>query len=96
MPANKWLNGCSFYQNKNENIDLFYAITHCHGWIKCSRHTITVRLEPLQQPSRRAAQERFCRNLTGLDALTPKGKSLVMESGQSPLKESTVQKNGCF
>jgi hypothetical protein len=75
-----------FYQNKNEYIDLFYAITHCHGWIKSSRHAVTVRLEPLQQPSRRAAQEQFCRKLTGLNALTPTGKSLVMEVGQAPLK----------
>lgn len=75
-----------FYQNRNEYIDLFYAITHCHGWIKSSRHTVTVRLEPLQQPSRRAAQEQFCRKLTGLNATTPTGKSLVMEVGQSPLK----------
>ncbi len=75
-----------FYQNKNEYIDLFYAITHCHGWIKCSKHKVTVRLEPLQQPSRRAAQEQFCRKLTGLNATTPTGKSLVIEVGQSPLK----------
>ncbi|MFN2357312.1 MAG: hypothetical protein ABR534_06195, partial [Desulfotignum sp.] len=80
----EWL--LPFYQNKNEYIDLFYAITHCHGWIKCSRHLVTVRLEPLQQPSRRAAQEQFCRKLTGLNATTPTGKSLVMEVGQSPLK----------
>jgi len=47
---------------------------------------VTVRLEPLQQPSRRAAQEQFCRKLTGLKATTPTGKALVIEVGQSPLK----------
>jgi hypothetical protein len=80
----EWL--LPFYENKNEYIDLFYAITHCHGWIKSETHTVTVRLEPLQQPSRRAAQEQFCRKLTGLNAITPAGKSLVLEVGQSPLK----------
>jgi hypothetical protein len=80
----EWL--LPFYENKNEYIDLFYAITHCHGWIKSEKHTVTVRLEPLQQPSRRAAQEQFCRKLTGLNAITPAGKSLVLEVGQSPLK----------
>jgi hypothetical protein len=80
----EWL--LPFYENKNEYIDLFYAITHCQGWIKSDKHTVTVRLEPLQQPSRRAAQEQFCRKLTGLKALTPGGKSLAIEVGPSPLK----------
>jgi hypothetical protein len=80
----EWL--LPFYDNKNEYIDLFYAITYCQGWIKSGKHTVTVRLEPLQQPSRRAAQEQFCRKLTDLKALTPTGKSLVIEVGLSPLK----------
>jgi hypothetical protein len=80
----EWL--LPFYENKNEYIDLFYAITYCHGWIKSEKHTVTVRLEPLPLPSRRAAQEQFCRKLTGLNAITPAGKSLVIEVGPSPLK----------
>ena len=80
----EWL--LPFYDNKNEYIDLFYAITYCQGWIKSDKHTVTVRLEALQQPSRRAAQEQFCRKLTDLNALTPTGKSLVIEVGLSPLK----------
>ena len=80
----EWL--LPLYENKNEYIDLFYAITNCHGWVKSEKHTVTVRLEPLQQPSRRAAQEQFCRKLTRLGAITPAGKSLVIEVGQSPLK----------
>jgi hypothetical protein len=79
----EWL--LPFYENKNEYVDLFYAITYCQGWIKSDKHTVTVRLEPLQQPSRRTAQEQFCRKLTGLNALTPTGKSLVIEVGLSPL-----------
>lgn len=73
------------YENKNEYIDLFYAITYCHGWVKSDKHTVTVRLEPLQQPSRRAAQEQFCRKLTAMNAITPAGKILVLEVGSSPL-----------
>jgi hypothetical protein len=80
----EWL--LPFYENKSEYIDLFYAITNCHGWVKSEKHTVIVRLEPLQQPSRRAAQEQFCRKLTQLGAITPAGKSLIIEVGQSPLK----------
>ena len=79
----EWL--LSFYDNKNEYIDLFYAITDCHGWIKSEKNQVTVRLEPLRQPSRRAAQEQFCRKLTQLGAITPAGKALVIEVGKSPL-----------
>jgi hypothetical protein len=37
-----------------------------------------VELEPLDQPSRRAAQEQFCRKLTSLKAKTPTGKRMVI------------------
>ena len=80
----EWL--LPYYENKNEYVDLFYAITNCQGWIKSEKHKVTVRLEPLEQHSRRAAQEQFCRKLTGLGAQTPAGKSLVVEVGNSPLK----------
>ena len=79
----EWL--LPFYENKNEYIDLFYAITNCQGWVKSEKHKVTVRLEPLEQSSRRAAQEQLCRKLTALRALTPTGKSLVVEVGNPPL-----------
>jgi len=79
----EWL--LPYYENKNEYVDLFYAITNCQGWVKSEKHKVTVRLEPLEQPSRRAAQEQLCRKLTGLGALTPAGKSLAVEVGDSPL-----------
>ena len=74
------------YGNKNEYIDLFYAITHCHGWIKSEARKVTVRLEPLQQPSRLAAQQQFCRKLSQLRVITPDGKLLQIEVGHSPRK----------
>ena len=47
---------------------------------------VTIRLEPLQQAKRRAAQEQLCRKLTAFGAQTPTGKRLVVEVGESPLK----------
>jgi hypothetical protein len=79
----EWLR--AYYEHDNEVVDLFYAITHCHGWVRNSFEAVTVRLEPLQQPQRRAAQEQFCRKLTALGAQTPLGKRLVVEVGESPL-----------
>jgi len=72
-----------FFNEENELVDLFYAITNCHGWIKCTRNKVIARLEPLQQPKRRLAQEQ-CRKLTSLGAKTPSGKRLIIEVGKVP------------
>ncbi len=79
-----WLR--AYYDREDEVVDLFYAITHCHGWVRNTAEAVTVRLEPLQQPKRRAAQEQLCRKLTALGAQLPLGKRLVIEVGESPLK----------
>jgi hypothetical protein len=79
----EWLR--PYYTNKNEIVDLFYAITQCQGWIKTTCTSVTVRIEPLQQASRRAAQEQLCRKLTSLGVQTPTGKFMIMEVGDSPI-----------
>ena len=67
-----------------EVVDLFYAITNCHGWIKSSKTEVIVRLEPIQQPKRRAGQEQLCHKLTSLCARLPSGKWLIIEVGDCP------------
>lgn len=79
----QWLQ--EIYCNKNEYVDLFYAIAQCQGWIQSDSEKVTVRLEPLEQPSRRSAQEQLCRKLSSLKAKTPAGKLLSIEVGNSPL-----------
>ncbi len=79
----EWLQ--PYYTNKNEIVDMFYAITQCQGWVKTTRTSVTVRIEPLQQASRRAAQEQLCRKLTSLGAQTPTGKIMIIEVGDSPI-----------
>ena len=79
----EWLQ--EMYCNKNDYVDLFYAITRCHGWIQSDPEKVTVRLEPLEQPSRRTAQEQLCRKLASLKARTPTGKLLCIEVGSSPV-----------
>lgn len=78
-----WLR--DYYDQENDIVDLFYAITECHGWIKSQSNKVIVRLEPLQQPKRRVAQEQLCRKLTGFFAETMNGKKLIVEVGESPL-----------
>lgn len=78
-----WLG--EYYPKESDRVDLFYAILHCHGWIESTDQWVVVRLEPLQQPSRRLAQELLCRKLSGLGAKIPGGKYLRIEVGYSPL-----------
>jgi hypothetical protein len=78
-----WLG--EYYAKDSDRVDLFYAILHSHGWIKSEDRWVVVRLEPLQQPSRRYAQEQLCRKLSGLGARIPGGKWLRIEVGDTPL-----------
>jgi len=71
---------------KNERVDLFYAITECHGWVLSNKSEVRVRLEPLEQPARRFAQEQLCRKLTCLATRLPTGKLMVIEVGEAPRK----------
>lgn len=73
------------YARDNDRVDLLYAIFSCHGWIRCDAQWVVVRMEPLQQPARRYAQEHLCRKLTGLGARIPGGKWLRIEVGESPV-----------
>jgi hypothetical protein len=79
----EWLQ--PYYTNKNEIVDMFYAITQCQGWVKTTRTSVTVRIEPLQQASRRAAQEQLCKKLTSLGVQTPAGKFMIIEVGGAPI-----------
>jgi len=80
----EWL--MPFFENKNETVDLFYAIANCQGWIKSDHQNVIVRLEALQQPSRRAAQIQLCRKLSELGVSTPGGKIFKIDVGDSPIK----------
>jgi hypothetical protein len=73
------------YAKDNDRVDLLYAIFNCHGWIRSDDKWVVVRMEPLQQPARRYAQEQLCRKLTGLGAKIPGGKWLRVEVGDSPM-----------
>ena len=73
------------YAKDNDRVDLLYAIFNSHGWIRSDEKWVVVRMEPLQQPARRYAQEQLCRKLTGLGAKIPGGKWLRVEVGDSPM-----------
>jgi hypothetical protein len=65
-PLLDWLADCS--TKDSGRVDPLCAILNCHGWIRSDDQLVVVRLEPLQQPARRYAQEQLCRRLMGLGA----------------------------
>ena len=69
----------NFYHNKNDLVDLFYAITDCAGTVEITPSYIKVVLEPLEQSSRRIAQTEFCRKLTQRGAITPGHKKMIIQ-----------------
>jgi hypothetical protein len=68
-------------------IDLIYAITECHGWVKSESDKMVVRLEPLQQASRRKAQEQLCKKLNVLGAQLPTGKTWLYRQSMEMIKQ---------
>ncbi len=76
-----------YFRNENEVVDLFYAVGNCHGWIKVTSDEVRIRLEPVQQPKRRSAQEGLCRKLTSINAQTPSGKFITIEVGTNPKQQ---------
>lgn len=70
-----------FFNNENEVVDLFYAITKCHGAIKVTPAEVLVSLEPLEQKGRRSAQDSLCKKLSALEATLPTGKVLRIGVG---------------
>lgn len=86
--ARKWMvNILLPYYKENEIVDLFYAISECHGWVKVTDEKIIFRLEPLPQPKRRFVQDFLCKKLTSLGARVLNGKRMIFEVGNSPLKK---------
>ena len=85
--ARKWMikELSSYYQNDDEVVDLFYAISECHGWSRVTEKNVYFRLEPLQQKKRRMAQVHLCKKLTSLGYILPSGKKIIIEVGENPV-----------
>jgi len=82
-----------YYYDERDLVNLLDHISRCHGWIKTTSEAIHVRLEAMDLPRYRAAQEELCNALTNLAAPLPNGKTFIFSVGDEPSQES-VQKNG--
>lgn len=87
-----WLIEYDFYNDERDVVDLVYAMLNCQGWVKSTSEEVIFRMEPLQQPKRRIAQESMCRKLNELCARTQTGKWFYYEVGENPGQELKLSK----
>jgi transposase len=80
-----------FLPNPRDLIPALDAITSCRGWVKSTRETIQVRLEPLETPRYHAAQIQLCRTLNEKKIRLSNGKRIFYDVGHAP---NSVQKIG--
>jgi transposase-like protein len=62
------------------------AITSSRGWMKSSKDTIVVRIEPLETPRFRDAQIQLCRYLNHQKIKLPNGKLLQYDVAENPFR----------
>ncbi len=74
------------YHDERDLVNLLDHISHCHGWIKTTAEAIHVRLEAMDLPRYRVAQEAFCHSLNNLAARLPNGKVFIFSVGSEPIK----------
>jgi transposase len=74
------------YHDERDLVNLLDHISRCHGWIKTTSEAVHVRLEPMDLPRYRAAQEELCKVLTNLAARLPNGKAFIFSVGNEPAK----------
>ncbi len=89
-----WLVEYDFYNDERDVVDLLYAMSNCQGWVKSTSEEVIFRLEPLQQPKRRVAQESLCRKLNELCTRTQTGKWFYYEVGENPCQNLKMSKKG--
>lgn len=67
-----------------DTIPLLEAIIKGKGWVKTTKTTVEVRLEPLERKSYRAAQIQLCRHLNTLETKLGNGKILFFDVADKP------------
>jgi transposase len=74
----------NYLPNNRDTIPVLEAIIKGNGWIKTTKTTVTVRLEPLERQSYFSAQIQLCRHLNTLKAKLGDGKILYFDVAPSP------------
>ncbi len=79
----------TFLPDNRDLLPVLDAITSSKGWIKSTKKTLIIRLEPLETPRFKDAQIQLCRYLNGQKIKLPNGKLLQYDVAINPF---SVQK----
>jgi hypothetical protein len=74
----------NYLPDNRDLLPVLDAITRSRGWIKSTKDTLIVRLEPLETPRFRDAQIQLCRNLNNQNIKLPNGKLLQYDVKKNP------------
>ena len=74
----------NYVPDKRDTIPVLEAIIKGKGWIRTTRTTVTVKLEPLERKSYRTAQIQLCRHLNTLETKLGDGKILLFDVSNQP------------
>lgn len=74
----------NFLSDERDLLPLLDAITSSRGWIKNTKDTMIVRIEPLETPRFKSAQIQLCRYLNGKETRLPNGKLLQYDVATDP------------
>ena len=75
----------NYLPDNRDTIPVLEAIIRGNGWIKTTKTTVTVRLEPLERQSYHSAQIQLCRHLNTLKTKLGNGKILLFDVASNPL-----------
>ncbi|MDP2843211.1 MAG: helix-turn-helix domain-containing protein [Acetobacterium sp.] len=74
----------NYVPDNRDTIPVLEAIIRGNGWIKTTKTTVTVRLEPLERKSYHSAQIQLCRHLNTLKTKLGDGKILLFDVAPNP------------
>lgn len=74
----------SYLQDKRDLLPVLDAITSSKGWIKSTKDTLIVRIEPLETLRFKSAQVQLCRYLNSKKIHLPNGKLLQYDVAANP------------
>jgi hypothetical protein len=82
-----------FLPNPRDMIPVLEAITSSRGWVRSTKETVEIRLEPLDIPRFKAAQIQLCRALNEKQIRLQNGKRLLYDVGADPNPTPKMSKN---
>ncbi|MCD6355232.1 MAG: helix-turn-helix domain-containing protein [Prolixibacteraceae bacterium] len=74
----------TYLPDNRDLLPVLDTITSSRGWIKSTRDTLTVRIEPIETPRYKDAQIQLCRHLNNQKIKLPNGKLLQYDVGNDP------------